>query len=168
MPARQSSLGGSATTRGDLHQTWTDWLSTFHWDHFATLTFAEPRSEASAKRAFAKYVRCLCGLTYGGSVGYFCGYEYGTFGRLHLHALMRTSTPQPELGPGGVPCASKALPCGLVWRAWFDSFGRAKVETYDRRRGAAGYVSKYVTKRLAYYDLDNMVPEARDLLTGTK
>jgi hypothetical protein len=151
-----------------LHSAWTAWLSTFHWDHFSTLTFAEPRSEASARRAFAKYVRGLRQLTYGGSVGYFCGYEYGTYGRLHLHALMRTSTPQTVLGPGGVPRASSALPSEVVWRAWFDTFGRATVAPYDRKRGAAGYVSKYVTKRLAFYDLDNMVPVARDLLKGTK
>lgn len=151
-----------------VHQAWTDWLSTFHWDHFATLTFREPRSEPSARRAFARYVNTLHKFTHGGSVGYFCGYEHGTFGRLHLHALMRTSTPQPDLGAGGLPRSSKALPSELVWRAWFDTFGRATVSPYDRRRGAAGYVSKYVTKRLAFYDIDNMVPESRDFVTGTK
>lgn len=140
-----------------LREAWTAWLSGFHWDYFATLTFAEPRSEASARRAFHGYCRQLEGLTHGGSVGYFCGYEYGTFGRLHLHALMRTTTPQPDLGPGGVPHPSAALPCGLVWRTWFDRFGRATVAPYDPQRGAAGYVSKYVTKRLAFYDIDNMV-----------
>ena len=142
-----------------IHQAWTDWLSGFHWDHFATLTFAEPRSEASARRAFGRYVRDLRERTHGGSVGYFCGYEYGTFGRLHLHALLRTSVPQPELGRNGVPHPSPALPGELVWRTWFDRFGRATVSAYDRNRGAAGYVSKYVTKRLAYYDIDNMVAE---------
>jgi len=151
-----------------LRDSWTKWLSSFHWDHFATLTFAEPRSEASARRAFNSYVRALHRLTHGGSVGYFCGYEYGTFGRLHLHALMRTASPHTELGAGGVPCASTALPGELVWRTWLDTFGRATVVPYDQRRGAAGYVSKYVTKRLAFYDLDNMVPEPRDSLAGTK
>lgn len=168
MPARQSSLGGSATTRGDLHQTWTDWLSTFHWDHFATLTFAEPRSEASARRAFAQYTRSLSSAHPGLDLGYFCGYEYGTFGRLHLHALLRTSQDQWDFGLRTVPCPQTILPNEVLWHYWYERYGRAKVETYDRRRGAAGYVSKYVTKRLAYYDLDNMVPEARDLLTGTK
>ena len=152
----------------ELRDSWTDWLSTFHWDHFATLTFAQPRTEASARRAFAKYVRSVRQFTYGDPVGYFVGYEHGTFGRLHLHALMRTTTPQPDLAAGGVPCARQALPDTLLWRLWYDSFGRAKVETYDPRRGAAGYVSKYVTKRLAFYDIDNMVPTARDLQTGTK
>jgi hypothetical protein len=142
-----------------IRDAWTDWLSSFHWDHFATLTFADPRSEASARRAFNAFVGQLRGLTHGGSVGYFCGYEYGTFGRLHLHALMRTTTPQPDLGPGGVPHPCEALPSGLVWRTWFDRYGRATVTRYDPQRGAAGYVSKYVTKRLAYYDIDNMVPE---------
>lgn len=151
-----------------LHDTWTDWLSTFHWDHFATLTFRDPRSEHSARRAFGKYVRTLRQLTHGGSVGYFCGYEYGTFGRLHLHALMRTASPQPSLGRGGVPHPSKALPSGLVWRAWFDTFGRASVAPYDRKRGAAGYVSKYVTKRMAFYDIDNMQPDRDISPSGTK
>ncbi len=143
-----------------IRLAWTDWLSSFHWDHFATLTFADPRSEASARKAFLRFVGQLRGLTHGGSVGYFCGYEYGTFGRLHLHSLMRTSTPQPDLGVGGVPHPSAALPCELVWKTWFETYGRATVARYDPRRGAAGYVAKYVTKRLAYYDIDNMVPEA--------
>ncbi len=140
-----------------LHDTWTDWLSTFHWDHFATLTFKDPRTEASARRAFAKYVGSLSQLTHGGSVGYFCGYEHGTFGRLHLHALLRTASPQTYLARGGRARPSKALSDRQVWQAWFDRFGRATVSAYDRRRGAAGYVSKYVTKRLAFYDIDNMV-----------
>ena len=169
-PIRSSPevLHGSWTDSRRLHDTWTDWLSSFHWDHFATLTFTEPRSEHSARRAFAKYVRSLDRLTGGGSVGYFCGYEYGTFGRLHLHALLRTSSPQTWLGHGGRPRASKALPTNQVWREWYDTFGRATVARYDRKRGAAGYVSKYVTKRLAYYDIDKMVPERDISPSGTK
>ena len=151
-----------------LHDTWTDWLSSFHWDHFATLTFAEPRSEHSARRAFANYIRALDRQTCGGSVGYFCGYEYGSLGRLHLHALMRTSTPQTRLGSGGRARASAALPNKEVWQTWFERFGRATVSSYDRKRGAAGYVTKYVTKRLAYYDLDIMVPESQNTSSGTK
>jgi len=151
-----------------LHDTWTDWLSSFHWDHFATLTFADPRSEASARTAFTHYTRSLSRLTHGGSVGFFCGYEYGTFGRLHLHALLRTYTPQTRFGRCGRPPASKALSDKVVWETWFERFGRATVVSYDRRRGAAGYVSKYVTKRLAFYDIDNMMPEREISRTGTK
>lgn len=146
----------------ELSTCWTDWLAAFHWDHFATLTFAEPRSEASAARAFNSYVRALRALTHGGSVGYFCGYEYGTFGRLHLHALIRTSTPQPDIGPRGLPHSSKALPDELLWHTWFERFGRAQVSRYDPKRGAAGYVTKYVTKRIAYYDIGDMVLELLD------
>lgn len=151
-----------------IHTAWTDWLSTFHWDHFATLTFREPRSEASARRAFNSYVRRLCEYTNGGSVGYFVGYEYGTFGRLHLHALMRTYSPQRALGCGGRSRASAALPSKAVWEAWFERYGRATVAAYDPKRGAAGYVSKYVTKRLAFYDIDNMLVESPDLTVDAK
>ena len=151
-----------------LRDTWTDWLSTFHWDHFATLTFADPRSEHSARRAFAKYIRSLVRLTGGGSVGFFVGYEYGTLGRLHLHALLRTSAPQTRLGPGGRPRASSRLSEQSVWQTWYDDFGRATVAPYDRQRGAAGYVAKYITKRLAFYDIDNMVLASDIARSGTK
>jgi len=151
-----------------LHDTWTDWLSTFHWDHFATLTFADPRSEASARTAFAHYTRALARLTHGGGIGYFVGYEYGTFGRLHLHALIRSSTPQTIFGHGGRARASSALSNKEVWQTWFDYFGRATVVPYDRKRGAAGYVSKYVTKRLAFYDIDNMQLDREISRTGTE
>ena len=151
-----------------VHEAWTNWLSTFHWDHFATLTFAQPRTEARARRAFAAFVRTVRLQTFGGSVGYFCGYECGTFGRLHLHALMRTNVPQTELAINANSHPSKAVPNKVLWACWFERFGRAKVETYDPKRGAAGYVSKYVTKRLSFYDLDNMVPLARSLPRGAE
>ena len=40
-----------------------------------------------------------------------------------------------------------------MWRLGFRMFGRTYIEEYDPDLGAAGYVSKYVTKRLADYDL---------------
>jgi len=55
-----------------------------------------------------------------------------------------------------------------VWQTWFDYFGRATVVPYDRKRGAAGYVSKYVTKRLAFYDIDNMQLDREISRTGTE
>lgn len=143
-----------------LHAAWTDWLSTFQWHYFATLTFAQPRTEASAARAFASYVRSLRQRQDGGDIGYFCGYEYGGAGRLHLHALLRAGTGQTEFDTGGRPHTPGSLPPEILWEVWFKRFGRAQVAAYDPRRGAAGYVSKYVTKRLAYYDIDNMMPLA--------
>ena len=40
-----------------------------------------------------------------------------------------------------------------MWRLGFRMFGRTHIEEYDDQLGAAGYVAKYVTKRLADYDL---------------
>ena len=40
-----------------------------------------------------------------------------------------------------------------MWRLGHRLFGRTYIEDFNPERGAAGYVAKYVTKRLADYDL---------------
>lgn len=40
-----------------------------------------------------------------------------------------------------------------MWRLGYRLFGRTYIEAFDRERGAAGYIAKYVTKSLADYDL---------------
>jgi len=40
-----------------------------------------------------------------------------------------------------------------IWNYWFHRYGRARILLYDPAIGGSGYVAKYVTKRIADYDL---------------
>ena len=117
------------------------WLSDKPWNAWCTLTFrAGNFTEDAATRA---YVQWLDWLRAEGSpaLAYFMGHEVGgQGGRLHLHGLVGN--------------LSDYTSRTALWRWWFKRYGRAQVLRYDADRGAAFYVSKYVTKGLAQWDFD--------------
>lgn len=129
-----------------LQDAWGDWLSTFPWQAWCTLTFKEEwpdgtvftPTQASATRAFGRFTRWLRKDSPG--LGWFCAHEVGSLGRLHLHALL-----------GGMePYTSRRA----LWKWWHDRYGRAQILPYDRERGAAYYLTKYVAKELAHYEIE--------------
>ena len=116
------------------------WLTTWHWDWFMTGTFRESYSVQAARRAWERWTRHIC---WG---GWFVAFELtNRNGKAvpHVHALVNCDA-SANLGPGRAaawdPYDSKA------WQGWLKSYGRCKIERYDPERGAAEYVSKYVTK----------------------
>lgn len=121
-----------------LNEAWGDWLATYPWQAWCTLTFREERTHASATRGFGSFTRWLRKDSPG--LGWFCAHEVGSFGRLHLHALLGGMEPYTS---------RKAL-----WKRWHDRFGRAQILPYDPGRGAAYYVAKYVTKELSHYEIE--------------
>lgn len=138
-----------------LVEAWGSWLEHFDWSHWTTLTFrpyqpwqppglgpARPPKDRPgpppdyAHRAFQGFVNML-GERAGRPVAYFRGDEFGErLGRLHLHALLE--------GTGGLLEES-------VRRCWRPGF--SAVEVYDPELGATHYLTKYITKSLASYDL---------------
>ncbi len=138
-----------------LAAAWGDWLSEFEWSHWATLTFRPyvvPESPGLApptplrprpgpptdfaRRAFGGFIGRLedrCGEP----LAWFRGDELGErLGRLHLHALLS---------------GTDGLFPSTVGQSW--PYGFSAVEVYDPKLGAAHYLTKYVTKSLASYDL---------------
>lgn len=138
-----------------LAGAWGKWLEDYDWSHWCTLTFRryEPRSAPGlaapkpfkprpgpppdyAHRSFDRFARRLANKAVQ-RVWWFRGDELGPqLGRLHLHALV-----------GGT---EGLLPETLrsCWREGF-SF----IDIYDPELGAAHYLTKYVSKDLADYDL---------------
>ena len=140
------------------------WLTELHqrypWDWFATLTFA--RKEITADGAqywFRRY------LEETGKAGACAPYafradEYGPLhGRYHLHALIG------NVSHSEIYCGQRLKPgtwgenCCAVHR-W--QCGIARIYPYDPKRGANYYLSKYVTKALATWDLVGF--ESQDLI----
>lgn len=135
---------------GDLTCTWGEWLSTWPWDWWATLTFRDEYSPNAADRAFLRWARWL--RTDSPSLGYFVGHELGRIGgRLHLHALIGGLQPQVYRT--------------AAWKRWHDRHGRAEILPYDPDRGASHYISKYVAKDFARYGIEEPSAPRPTLLT---
>lgn len=107
------------------------------WDYWGTLTFKTELTERGTRRAIEAHLRrCHADRA-------FWATEAGKVeGRLHAHCLYRF---EPDLA--GIPQARD------VWRDWFKRYGRAHIDRFKQERGAHHYVSKYVTKELADYDI---------------
>lgn len=135
---------GAQRSRWAAAQAFGNWLDTLQlddegclakpWHYWSTLTFAEERTERAIRRAIEAHLeRCQVSRS-------FWGIESGRVnGRLHGHALYHFG--------GAVPSAKS------IWNDWFSRHGRAHVDTFERGKGATHYVSKYVSKDLADYDL---------------
>jgi hypothetical protein len=101
------------------------WLRRRGWSHVATLTFTDRSTQSDAAKAVGAYVRNLERRTQA-AVRAFVVYERcPSTCRLHVHALIQTSTDVP---------ASSLEP---LWR-----HGSARVVQYDPERAAPEYIVK--------------------------
>jgi hypothetical protein len=114
-----------------LSRSWGEFLREFHWQLFATATFARPVSATYGVDSAREWIGSL-----GNDVYAFVGHERGRVGdRIHCHALI-----------GGLFAASRnakderLLAAARVSDAW--QHGQVQVVPYDPKRGAAFYVSK--------------------------
>jgi len=137
----------TAVTVGDatpspVRTAWADWLGGFPWDAWGTLTFsfANP-THAQLDRAFGNFVDFVRRVA-DDRAPYFLGHEVGAGGRAHLHCLLG--------GLRGWDGAQRSR----LWKWWFDRYGRCEIKGYDPERGAALYITKYISKELAHYDVD--------------
>lgn len=122
--------------RKQLHEGWTQWLEGLPWDHYATLTFKRSSGPDFAQRVFAGWIRRL-ELEAGMPLLWFVGFENGhLLGRLHIHSLVGNT---------------RDVSIAFLAKEWRHGFSR--IERYDPNRGAAHYVSKYVTKDLLDFDI---------------
>ena len=133
-----------------INTAWGLWLEEHEWDYWATLTFRDAYSGDAATRAFDRLIRW--GRRLAPDLGYFVGHEVGKLGRLHLHALFSGAVDVDQVGV----LNSQGLRSKDIWHWWFKRYGRAQVLPYDPTRGAAAYVSKYVTKEMGHYDVANL------------
>lgn len=138
-----------------LADVYAEWLESFQWDHWMTLTFGPylpPESPGLGPpkpppprpgpppdfghRAFDRYMNDLRRRVRA-PLWWFRGDEFGAQGgRLHLHALV-----------GG----TDGLSLETLRNAWRPGF--SFIKPYDPALGATHYVAKYVVKDLADYDI---------------
>ncbi len=152
-----------------------DWLSKLHeqypWDWFATLTFADERltqgstvsrGDITPDGAAYWFRRWLHDAAAAGVAKpyAFRADEYGPlYGRYHLHALIGNVAHLQRYCGEWLPRGVWGKSCCWVHR-W--PCGIARIFHYDPRRGAHFYLSKYVIKALANWDVIGF--ESEDLV----
>ncbi len=113
-----------AATHALIPGAWGQWLDSFHWDHFGTLTFAEAPSLERGTMQFRRWIRRLEQRTQRRLFWFKAG-ERGPGGMYHFHFLVN---------------GSSVLTCAALRSAW--PAGVAHAVRYDARRAAALYVCK--------------------------
>lgn len=146
-----------------------DFLSGYPWAHWCTLTFRPPATEAgvgceprewgrfrkrirsdvdvSPQYALRQWRTFKRDTTTHANVPlfWFYGVEFGDrFGRMHLHALLGNT---------------ERLPTTVLNQAW--PAGYSRILEYDANRGASYYITKYVAKDLAEWDISENLEAAR-------
>jgi hypothetical protein len=120
-----------------IRDGWSRWLKSYPWEAWGTLTFRDNGYTADgATRAFAKFAH----RTWASPevAAWFVGHEVGSMGRLHMHFLFAALSKRRT----------------EVWADWFKCYGRAQIVPYGSEKPIAEYVTKYVSKELAHYDLN--------------
>jgi len=134
-----------------LKEAMGEWLGQLApWDVFTTWTFSRPVRVEGAMYWARRHLRWVERVAQQPVYGFVGAEDGGTGGLVHLHALLgNVAHLRPYCGVRLAPgewgrscCLLHAWPCGI-----------ARVLRYDPRLRAAWYVSKYVTKELAEWDL---------------
>ena len=141
---RKGVIGiGDFTSVKKMRNEMSKWLDGYHWDVWFTGTFKPEmalKDTITTKKCFDRFLADLKkehhvnkGMDFFIAVERFKHGEY-----THIHALLN--------GVGGLTNKD-------IWQTWFKRYGRAVVEDYNRKEGAAHYVTKYVTKSICDWDL---------------
>lgn len=128
----------------DVRRAWVRFLSGFGFQCFYTQTFADPvRFPRLAMDRGWRVLRSLAGR-YGVGVRAFLVAEEHILGTYHTHGLVMT-----------FPIPLMELPSSLkfLWMLGFERYGLCRIEDIKSVGGVSGYVAKYITKRIADYDI---------------
>jgi len=148
----------------ELKTAMGEWLAELGpWDVFATWTFSRLVQVNGVMFWARRHLRWI-EKTAGQPVYAFIGVERGSAGGLlHIHALLgNVAHLKPYCGERLAP-GKWGRDCCLVhgWPA-----GIARVLPYDPKLGARFYVSKYITKRLAEWELWGFPAVPQSALVG--
>jgi hypothetical protein len=126
-----------------LTEKFGEWLNEFYWDTWLTLTFADRHMTKDAYRARVKMEKWLYDSfqTATNPISHMLGVEKFRFtDYCHIHALVR--------GLGHIPYQE-------VGHSWKDKFGGGmeRVVGYERDKGANYYITKYTTKDMMDWNI---------------
>ena len=119
-----------------------EWANKFEWQIYMTGTFKRESSYRDAiktKRAFRRFTDEIKRVYGKKAIEYFMCVELHKEGSFtHVHALIN---------------GLDALTYNQIRETWEQRFGRAKVEGYDKEKGAHYYLTKYILKDVHDWDI---------------
>lgn len=124
------------------------WMGKVPWESWGTFTYA-PRSPVTGERVEPTIDSARRSIEWFLDLGLVQSAVWVTergakFGRVHNHALLSGFAPEPD---------SATLDRVQLVRMWETRHGFARLEAFDPKRGAAGYVGKYLRKQDCDWDL---------------
>jgi len=120
-----------------FHLGYANLLSRYQFTWFTTLTFKGSPCTYKAVNHFKRFIKYIQ-RNEKVNIGYYVGLELSEQGLPHFHSLM-----------GNLEGVRR----DKWWKWWFTRYGAARILPYDPAKGASHYVAKYVTKRLAWYEV---------------
>lgn len=136
----ETKFPGGATFSG----AFGNYLASYEWDHFFTLTTEQPMSpDALGKALRQRFVRCLTRKA-GRPLAWFFAAEGRASGHHHLHGLIY---------------GTSLLTIRAIELSW--PLGYTRILKYDPSRGAARYVVKDLKARHDDWDVSRRLPPKR-------
>jgi len=156
-----------------LRSIWSEWLDGYNWDWWITLTFRNRVTAKTANKKWNKWLRAL-EMELDDKAGYFRVSEIQKRREvLHFHSLMLNLSGLHTRTMGNWLRAEKILKKGtsdpsteeieqlavrLYWMdRWNEISGFSRIYKYDSGKGAAAYLTKYVSKELTDYELGGYI-----------
>lgn len=152
-PGHTTTLATRSVSTTTYAKELGDWLdSQGDWTYWSTIT-QRPRHKWDGVRSMTSWRRAMdqwCETT--GADRIFWATEEGRlYGRSHVHALIYYDPHRTDPEQWGF---SMSIPSAqALWDLTYRAYGRAHIDKYDPKLGAAHYCGKYVTKKIADYDI---------------
>lgn len=138
-----------------LRQEWVNYLNTFNWDWFATLTFKNQPRTYTAKNEAKRWLNAIQRQEKR-KIGYYMCMEFTKQGTPHLHLLM-----------GNLEGVRR----DKYWKLWFEKNGRARILPFEKNKGVSYYLTKYIVKdeyvNFGIWEVGNLELLRQQFLLGT-
>lgn len=128
------------TPKQRLRESWVEWISQLEdWEWYCHFTFREPVHPEQANKRYLRFMRDLNRNLYGrrygdkgGGVPWVRGLEWQQRDVIHFHGLIG----------GGVSVLRRLA----YMDRWNEENGFARIQPYDKEKGAIYYMVKYILK----------------------
>jgi hypothetical protein len=152
----------------DVVKHYANFLQPINWDYFGTFTTGYKLTLPSARRSMERFIERL-DQKHGGVEMFWVAEKFECKDGYHTHGLLRMkdrslfgrnvshvkvdgSTENTKFPDVAFPLLRECWQ--IVTKGGGRKYNRIELKRYNSKLGAAGYVSKYVTKELADYDIN--------------
>lgn len=133
----------------DLRLNWAQWLETFRWDYFLTVTLRDPLPAYRGESTLNSIGRQLCKRHKPELL--FVGAERHLSLNMHFHGLYLSTYAGHERDAEWQREMYLKIESTEIWQTLFNTYGRSRVDVVRSAKDVSKYVSKYCVKELDCY-----------------